>query len=83
MLRTTLNLYQAFAGHVATINLKYTNKIRLTQLLRFADFSDIPTDMNILLDFLFHTNTPSGLNLVHLGLFNSLGMLQWDQNGST
>ena len=69
MLRTTLNLYQAFAGHVATINLEYANKIRLTQLLSLTDFSDILTNTKILLDFLFHTNTPSGLNLVHLGLF--------------
>ena len=69
MLRTTLNLYQTFTGHVTAINLKYTNKIRLTQLLSLADFSDIRTDMKILFDFLFHTNTPIGLNLVHLGLF--------------
>ena len=69
MLRTALNLHQTFTGHIATINLKHTNKIRLAKLLSLADSSNILTYAKILFDFLFHTNTPSGLNLVHLGLF--------------
>lgn len=58
MLRTTFNLYKTLARHIATVNLKYTHKIRLAKLFRLADLSDIFTYVKILFDFLFHTNTP-------------------------
>ena len=83
MLGAALDLDEALTGHVAAIDLQDADQVRLAQLALFADLSDIFTDTKVLLNFLFHINTPSGLNLVHLGLFYSLGMLQWDQNGST
>ncbi len=65
MLCTSLDLDQALTRHITTVYLKHTNKIRLTKLTRFTDSSDIFTYIKILFDFLFHINTPSGLNLVH------------------
>ena len=58
MLRTALDLYQALTGHITTVDLKHADKIRLPKLLRLADFPDILTYAEILLDFLFHINTP-------------------------
>ncbi len=75
MLCTSLDLYQTLTRHITTVDLKHTNKIRLTKLARLTDSSDIFTYMKILFYFLFHINTPSGLNLVHLGLFYSLFMI--------
>ena len=75
MLRTTLDFNKTLTGHIATIDLEHTHEIGLPNVLRLADLSDIFTDTKVLLDFLFHANTPSGLNLVHLGLFYSLNVI--------
>ena len=71
VLGAPFDLYQTLTSYVTTINLKHTNKICLAKPLCLADFSDILTDTKILFDFLFRTNTLSGLNLVHLDLFYS------------
>lgn len=69
VLCTAFDLYKAFTSHITTINLEHTNQIRLAEFAGLTDSSNIHSNTKILLDFLFHINTPSGLNLVHLGLF--------------
>ena len=69
MLCTAFDFYEALASYVAAVDLEYTNKVGLPELTSLAYFSDILSNMKILLNFLFHINTPDGLNLVHLGLF--------------
>jgi len=75
MLCTTFNLYQTLPGHITAINLKHSDKIRLVKLACLADFPDVFPNAAILLYLLFHVNTPSGLNLVHFGLFYSSTMI--------
>ena len=75
MLCAALYFYKALSRHVASVNLEHADKIGLPQLPSLSDFSYIRTDVNILLDFLFHINTPSGLSLVHLGLFYEFTMI--------
>lgn len=75
MLRTALNFYKALASYVAPINLKYADKICLSEFAIFPNLSDVFTNAKILFDFLLHKNTPIGLNLVRLGLFYELYML--------
>ena len=59
MLCAALNFYQAFPCHVAPINLQHPNKIGLTKLTGFADFSAVFSDAKILFDLLFHKHTPT------------------------
>lgn len=63
MLGAALDFDKSLPGHIAALNLKHANQIRLTQSARFLDFSYILADFNILLDFLFHNETRDGLNL--------------------
>ena len=69
---------QTFPCHIAPINLQYTDKVCLTEFTEFANFADILADRKILFNSLFHEITPIGLNLVLLGLFYVLAVLQWD-----
>lgn len=75
VLCAALYFYKALSRHVASVNLEHTNKIRLSQLLCLSDFSYVLANVKILLDFLLHNITPSGLNLVQLGLFYEFTMI--------
>lgn len=84
MLRTELNHYKTFLGHVAVINLKNTDKISLSKSLPLSKFADIFSNAKIRLDFLLHSNTlPAGLKWARMGLFYVFPGIQVDRNGST
>lgn len=80
MLRAAFNLYKARSGHITTSDLKHTDQISLAQFMGFANFSNILTNPNILLDFFVpYQHSQSGLNLVHFGLLiycDTMGLKQ-------
>ena len=69
VLCAALDLHKTFTRHITSVDLKHTDKVCLPPFALLSDLPNIHTDAKILLDFLFHIFTPSGLNLVQLGLF--------------